>query len=79
MQQQLLAELAAEGASDGYVDEEMAECLLLLGRADESKLHFAAAYRALSQDEWLKRDEPDRLARLRRLGGVKVPEGPRGK
>lgn len=70
MQQQLLVELTADGAADGYVNEELAECLLALGRDAEAKAHFAAAYRILSQDEWLKRDEPDRLERLRRLGEV---------
>jgi tetratricopeptide (TPR) repeat protein len=76
MQERLLAELTAEGGVDGYVHEEMAECLLALGREAEARPHFAAAYRSLSQDEWLKRDEPDRLDRLRRLGdldGTEVP------
>lgn len=70
MQERLLAGLTADGAVDGYVHEEMAECLLALGREAEAKPHFAAAYWSLSQDEWLKRDEPDRLERLRRLGDV---------
>jgi tetratricopeptide (TPR) repeat protein len=76
MQERLLAELTAEGGVDGYVHEEMAECLLALGRASEAKPHFAAAYRALSEDEWLRRDEADRLERLRRLGGVDAPKSP---
>jgi tetratricopeptide (TPR) repeat protein len=74
IQERLLAELTAEGGVDGYVEEEIAECLLALGREGEARPHFAAAYRSLSQDEWLKRDEPDRLERLRRLGGVEAPE-----
>jgi tetratricopeptide (TPR) repeat protein len=69
IQERLLAELSAEGSTDGYAHEEMAECLLALGRDAEAKPHFAAAYRALSRDEWQKRDEPERLERLRRLGG----------
>lgn len=77
MQERLYAELSAEGGQDGYVQEELAECLHALGRDAEAKPHFAAAYEALSQDEWLKRDEPDRLERLRRLGGVETP-APRG-
>jgi hypothetical protein len=64
---------------DGYVQEELGECLLSLGREAEAKAHFAAAYGNLSRDEWLKRDEPDRLERLRRLGGVERPEAPVGK
>lgn len=76
MQERLLAELTAEGGVDGYVHEEMAECLLALGRDADATPHFAAAYRTLSQDMWLKRDEPGRLERLRRPGGVEEPKVP---
>jgi tetratricopeptide (TPR) repeat protein len=70
MQERLIAEFTKDGGTDGYVHEEMAECLLALGRKSEAVPHFAAAYRELSQDPWLKRDEPERLERLRTLGGV---------
>jgi tetratricopeptide (TPR) repeat protein len=60
--------LAAAGAEDGYVSEELAENLEALGRHDEAKPHFARAYALLSQDKWLPTDEPERLARLKRLG-----------
>lgn len=70
MQRALLEEHRAAGTRDGYVDEEIAECLTALHREEEAKPHFAAAYAELSQDPWLKRDEPERLERLRRLGGV---------
>jgi tetratricopeptide (TPR) repeat protein len=53
---------------DGYVDEELGELLLALGRAAESKPHFAHAYAELSLDEWLAEHEPERLERLRVLG-----------
>lgn len=79
IQERLLADLTAEGGEDGYVHEELAECLLALGRDAEAKPHFAAAYRSLSTDEWLKRDEPDRLERLRRLGGVEAERAPAGR
>jgi tetratricopeptide (TPR) repeat protein len=69
-QQALLAENEAAGAPDGYVHEELAECLAALHRDAEAAPHFAAAYDLLSKDEWLRRDEPDRLERLRRLGGA---------
>jgi tetratricopeptide (TPR) repeat protein len=62
--------LLAEGTEDGYVQEELGECLLALNRAEEAAPHFAAAHAALSGDEWLQRDEPERLERLRRLGGL---------
>jgi tetratricopeptide (TPR) repeat protein len=68
-QQTLLAETAAAGVEDGFVHEEIAECLLALGRAEESRTHFREAHRLLSQDASLVRDEPARLARLRGLAG----------
>ena len=43
-QQALAAELEAEGEVDGYVDEELAECLLALGRGDEARPYFSRAY-----------------------------------
>lgn len=61
-------DLAGRVDSDGYVREELGELLLALGRPDEARPHFAAAYAMLSQDEWLAADEPDRLARLAALG-----------
>lgn len=59
-------ELAIE--PDGYVQEELGECLLALGRADEAKPHFASAYEQLSQDAWLAANEGARLERLQRHG-----------
>lgn len=59
--------IAATGEADGYNAEEIGECLLALGRPSESGVHFARAYELLSQDPWLVRNEPARLARLRAL------------
>ncbi|HET9952465.1 MAG TPA: tetratricopeptide repeat protein [Candidatus Eisenbacteria bacterium] len=73
MQEALLAEGKAEQAPDGYVEEEIGECLLGLGRPAEATPHFAAAHALLSADPWLQRDEAERLERLRRLGGVPEP------
>lgn len=67
-QQLLLDELERAGASDGYVHEELGECLLALGRIDEARPHFARAYAELSADQWLAESEPERIERLRRLG-----------
>jgi len=36
----------------------------------EAAPHFARAWELLHNDPWLSRDEPERLARLKRLGGV---------
>lgn len=61
-------ELASTGEEeDGYVSEEIGECLLLLNRAEEARPHFARAYEILSLDEWLKEQDPARLERLKEL------------
>ena len=67
IQRQLHAEREADGQPDGYVDEELGECLLALSRPEEAAPHFADAHRLLSQDPWLTENEPDRLARLESL------------
>lgn len=54
----------------GYTDEERGECLLALGKPDEAQPCFAATWRKLHTDEWLQAEEPDRLTRLKQLGGV---------
>jgi tetratricopeptide (TPR) repeat protein len=60
-----------EGARDGFVLEEMGECLLALGRAEEARPFFAEAYAELSQDEWLMDNEPRRIERLKSLAAPK--------
>ena len=55
--------------SEGYTREEIGECLLALHRKDEAVPHFARAWELLHEDPWLKRDEPQRLERLKELGG----------
>jgi tetratricopeptide (TPR) repeat protein len=68
VQEELLAELDALGETDGYVFEEIAECLLALGRDDEARPYFARAWEELRVDPNLSVDEPERLERLRALG-----------
>ncbi len=68
-QRAILAETTAAGQTDGFVHEEIAECELALGREAEARPHFREAHRLLSQDADLVRDEPERIARLLRLGG----------
>jgi len=63
----LLADHQAAGSSDGYVSEEIGECLLELGRTDESRPYFAQAYAELSKDQWLVANEAARLERLKSL------------
>jgi tetratricopeptide (TPR) repeat protein len=69
MQRDLLKEAESTGGKDGYTHEELGELLLMKG-SDEAQQHFALAYQALSQDPWLAENEPERLARLKKLGGI---------
>jgi tetratricopeptide (TPR) repeat protein len=68
LQEELLAawEQSTE-EQDGYVFEEMAECLLLLGRIAESRPYFAQAYVKLREDRWLLAQQSERLQRLKQL------------
>jgi tetratricopeptide (TPR) repeat protein len=67
LQQQLLTEIDAAGENNGYSHEEIAECLLALGRARESQPHFALAYSSLSTYHWFPPNESPRLARIMEL------------
>jgi tetratricopeptide (TPR) repeat protein len=69
LQQELLAEWEkSKEEQDGYVFEEIAECLFALKRASESRPYFAQAYALLSQNPWLVAQEKERLQRLKQLG-----------
>lgn len=63
----LKEELESVGESDGHVFEEIGECLLALNRRDESRPYFLRAHEHLIQD---LKQEPDRLRRLKELGGA---------
>jgi tetratricopeptide (TPR) repeat protein len=69
-QMDLKEEFDSEGQSDGYVFEEIGECLLALDRPQEAPPYFRRAYELLSQDQWLAEQEPDRLLRMKELGGI---------
>jgi tetratricopeptide (TPR) repeat protein len=66
----LAADYGEVGDPSGYTQEELGECLLALGRADEARPHFAAAHAILKDDAWLRREEPARLERLKTLAAV---------
>ena len=68
MQHQLLGELQADGATDGYVYEELGEGYLQQGDPDKAAPFFALAHQVLAQDDWLVANEAARLARLEMLG-----------
>lgn len=72
MQQQLFEEYQSSGRKNGFVYEEIGECMLVLGRELESEGWFAAAYSELSKDATVANDR-DRLLRLKTLGKVGVP------
>jgi tetratricopeptide (TPR) repeat protein len=56
---------------DGFVYEELGECLLLLKKEDEARKYFKLAYDLLSKNPWLSANQPARLQRLKELGEVK--------
>lgn len=78
IQTELRSETEGLGEPDGYVEEEAGECLLALERPAEAGPHFARAYALLSEDAWLQANEPQRLERLRNLGGVTLPPSTSG-
>jgi tetratricopeptide (TPR) repeat protein len=69
MQRDLYEQYQAAGKRSGYVYEEIAECLTVMGEEQEAQGWFAAAYEELSKDPRLA-NEQDRLNRLKELGRV---------
>jgi tetratricopeptide (TPR) repeat protein len=69
MQQRLFEEYQSAGKRSGFVYEEIAECMLVLGREMEAEGWFAAAYTELSKDPTVANDR-DRLVRMKTLGKV---------
>jgi tetratricopeptide (TPR) repeat protein len=59
--------LLQEKQNDGYIYEELGECLLALKQDTEAKLYFAKAYELLSKDDWFVQNESTRLERLKPL------------
>lgn len=75
MQRDLLAAFESAGEKDGYVFEEIGECLLALNRSEDAAPYFASAHAILSADPWLQQNEPERLKRLSRLA-ASSPKSP---
>lgn len=69
VQREVEAQAEAAGEPDGFCAEEIGECLLALDRGDEARAYFVRAFHALSADEWLTENEPERIARLAELAG----------
>ena len=53
--------------TDGYVFEELGELYLIKEDKENSKKYFKKAYEELSKDDWLQKNEPDRLKRIKQL------------
>ncbi len=67
VQKAILIEREQADRPDGYVHEELAECYLLQTQMEAARQHFAAAHSLLAQDEWLQKNESERLQRLQTL------------
>lgn len=63
-QQSLLAELEVVGEEDGFVYEELGECLLALGDVVAARPFFAQAHRLLAEMSWIDAARLHRLADL---------------
>jgi len=68
IQRQLEKEYETLNQPSGYVFEELAELLLLMGESGQARGYFRLVYELLSQDPWLVANEPERLARLKKIG-----------
>ena len=64
----LKAEFESANEKDGYVFEEIGECLVALNRLEEARPYFYQAYELLMRDPRLVEKEPERVARLKTLG-----------
>jgi tetratricopeptide (TPR) repeat protein len=67
LQREIEREVSQEEQPDGYVFEEIAECLLVQGKQGEAQPYFKRAYELLRDKAWIKESEPERLERLKRL------------
>lgn len=78
LQQELLAEQERSGETpDSYACEEIGECLLAQGQAEESRSYFARAYDILAAGPATGAAEAERLEHLRRLSeSADLPDAP---
>jgi tetratricopeptide (TPR) repeat protein len=60
----LQQELAADQGEDGFIEEEIAECLLALGDREAARPYFQLAFETLSKIDWVAEDTA-RMERLR--------------
>ena len=67
----LFEEATTTGNNDGFVHEELAELFLIKQDTLKYPFHFEKAYELLSEDKYLQEHEPERLERMKRLGGLR--------
>jgi tetratricopeptide (TPR) repeat protein len=68
IQEQLQQEILENNLpEDGYVYEELGELYRLKNKTNEAKPFFRKAFELLSQDDWLVKNESERLKRLKKL------------
>lgn len=70
IQYALEAENMAAGSADGYIYEEIAENLAMLGKMDEARPYFGKAFIELGKDDWFANNEATRLANLKLRAGL---------
>ena len=71
IQENLLIESNRLNQKDGYIYEELAECLQSLKRNTEAQVYFDLAYQVLSKDSWFSDNKADRIKRLKNFGKSK--------
>ncbi|MBD3335321.1 MAG: tetratricopeptide repeat protein [Candidatus Eisenbacteria bacterium] len=67
LQRELEENSAAAEQPDGFVFEEIGECLLALDREEEARTYFRKAYAQLKEIGWIRESDPGRLERLEKL------------
>jgi hypothetical protein len=75
----LAREWEAAGSSDGYVFEELGECLLAQGKPEPAAREFARAHALLVNNAQFVRDNAARLERIARLAAGAQVAGPAAK
>lgn len=70
LQHEVETEWEGAGEPDGFVFEELGECYQAKGDAAKAAPYFAKAYPLLNAMRWLADSEPERLERIKTLGGL---------
>jgi hypothetical protein len=62
--------LKARHQPDGYISAEYGQCLAAVGRTDEARPYLVEAYERLSKDDYMVKNEPEELQRIKELAGI---------